>query len=88
MNFALGRKVGTGFVMGKSSAWEPIRKRAAGNEGLMRLDRVVSLRKYRAERMRAERLREAGEMKTLPSAQNLWELLDRNISLDIWKKGI
>jgi len=38
--------------------------------------------------MRAERLREAGEMKTLPSAQNLWELLDRNISLDIWKKGI
>ena len=54
----------------------------------MKLNRVVSLRKYKAQRqLRAERLRDAGNV-PLPDAHHLWELLDRNISLDVWKKGI
>ena len=29
---------------------------------------------------------ESGGPKPLPAVSNLWELLDRNISIDIWRK--
>jgi hypothetical protein len=30
--------------------------------------------------------KESGGRKPLPAVSNLWELLDRNISIDIWRK--
>jgi hypothetical protein len=54
----------------------------------MKLGRVVTLRDYKAQRlMRTKKLSEAGAVKALPDAAHLWELLDRNISLEVWKKG-
>lgn len=53
----------------------------------MELCRVVTMRGYKAQRL--ERSRRASERGTqLPEANQLWELLDKNISIEIWKKGI
>jgi hypothetical protein len=30
----------------------------------------------------------SGPQKPPPAINNLWELLDRNISIDIWRKGL
>jgi len=46
---------------------------------------LITLREYKARRQMMQRAREAGVVKALP-AEHLWELLDRNIRLDIWKK--
>ena len=53
----------------------------------MKMDTVVAMKKYRDERLRTQRLREAAEIKALPDGERVWELLDRNISLALWKKG-
>jgi len=48
---------------------------------------LISLRAYKARRQMMQTAGETGAVKALPNAEHLWELLDRNISVDIWKKG-
>jgi hypothetical protein len=54
----------------------------------MKLDKVVSLAEYKARCLTAtKRLTHAGVEKTLPEADCLWELLDRNIKVSVWEEG-
>ncbi|GFO53285.1 hypothetical protein GMSM_02920 [Geomonas sp. Red276] len=49
---------------------------------------VIYIDEYRANRQaKADKLTKAGPVKPLPSPQRIWELLDRNISIDVWKKN-
>jgi hypothetical protein len=53
----------------------------------MKRGKVISLSEYKARRLlHAGRLSAA--VKPVPDQVNLWELLDRNISIEIWKKEI
>jgi hypothetical protein len=55
----------------------------------MKLGKVISLSDYKAERLLGTSPGKiSGAAKPLPDAENLWELLDRNISLKFWEKGI
>ena len=54
----------------------------------MKQGRVVELSGYRAERLIRQRLTQAGARKALPAAGYVWELLDRNICLELWKRGL
>lgn len=52
----------------------------------MKLAKVIALSEYKEERlMRGEQKAAA---KSLPDAQRLWELMDKNISVAFWKKQI
>lgn len=48
---------------------------------------VVKIGEYKAKREWSRKVTRACEKKALPDAANLWELLDRNLSLKVWKKG-
>lgn len=51
--------------------------------------KVTTLSEFKAQRlMRREPAAKSGAFKGLPDADHLQELLDRNISLKIWQKGI
>lgn len=52
----------------------------------MKLGNVVSLREYKAQRLVGAHLAGATGLKPLPDAVHLWELLDRNISIEVWKE--
>lgn len=55
----------------------------------MKPGKVITLSDYRAQRqLRTQPAAQTGGIKALPDADHLRELLDRNISLKIWKKGI
>jgi hypothetical protein len=55
----------------------------------MKRGKVVSISKYRGALQGGSQSKDgAGQPKPLPDAGHLWELLDRNISIDVWKKGI
>lgn len=54
----------------------------------MERSKVVRIGDYRGRRPRGEKKGDSGAQKPLPDAGHLWELLDRNISIEIWKKGI
>jgi hypothetical protein len=49
--------------------------------------KVVSLAQYKAELLCKAKHRVRVAKPKLPDADNLWELLDRNISLLVWSKG-
>jgi hypothetical protein len=51
--------------------------------------KVVRLSDYRAERLiRLRTAHQAHVLTALPDGNHLWELMDRNISLKVWEKGI
>jgi hypothetical protein len=53
----------------------------------MKSGKIVSLDDYRAERRdRGDKTRKADFGTSLPSADRLWELLDRNISIAVWRE--
>jgi hypothetical protein len=52
----------------------------------MKQGRVVELRAYKSRWELPRKLTRAGEVKPLPDRDHLWELLDRNISVDFWKE--
>lgn len=52
----------------------------------MKQGRIVELRAYRSRRELIRKLTRAGEVKPLPDREHLWELLDRNISVELWKE--
>jgi hypothetical protein len=53
----------------------------------MKQDRVVTPGEYKAQHLsRTGRLGQVAFEKSLPGAERLWELLDRNISLSVWEK--
>jgi hypothetical protein len=55
----------------------------------MKRGKVLTMSRCRGNLVESEPAKEtAREPKPLPNAGNLWELLDRNISIDIWKKGL
>jgi hypothetical protein len=67
---------------------KPVASKLLCKREVMKQSTVVSLDEYRACRLnRAKRLSLAAVGKPLPGADRLWELLDRNISLSVWKKG-
>lgn len=49
----------------------------------MKQDKVVILSEYKAKRELGNQL---SGMCRLPDPDNLWELLERNISLKVWEK--
>lgn len=54
----------------------------------MKQGRVISLGKYKAQRLsESKRLSQAAVQKSLPGADRLWELLDRNIGISVWHAG-
>lgn len=54
----------------------------------MKQGKVIVLAEYKAlSRLKAHRLSRAGGERFLPNRNNLWELLDRNISLDVWQRS-
>ena len=63
--------------------YQPVPKRE-----VMKQNRIVSLAEYKAQLLCATR---SGSQPvadaTLPGADRLWELLDKNISLSVWVKG-
>jgi len=70
----------------KSSARDMIRP---ASEAAMKRGEVISLRDYRAERLvKTGAAGRAGVSRALPDADQLRELLDRNISLEVWKRGV
>jgi hypothetical protein len=53
----------------------------------MKSGKIVSLDDYRMERHgRGDKTRKADSGTCIPSADRLWELLDRNISIDVWRE--
>lgn len=52
----------------------------------MKRGNVLSLREYKARHLVATHLAAATGLKPLPDADQLWELLDRNISIEVWKE--
>jgi hypothetical protein len=53
----------------------------------MKPGKIVSLDDYRAERRsRGDKIRNVDSGISLPSADRLWELLDRNISITVWRE--
>jgi hypothetical protein len=50
----------------------------------MKQSAVVSLAQYKAKLMRAGNTGNQAAEPTLPEANRLWELLDKNISLSVW----
>ena len=48
---------------------------------------VISLRKYMEERLAGAR-RKTAQSEARPHVDRLWELMDRNISIALWKKEI
>jgi len=53
----------------------------------MKQDRTVPLGEYKARRLgRTKHISPTAVEKSLPDADRLWELLDRNINLSVWKK--
>ena len=52
----------------------------------MERNNVVALAQYKAEHLSAQEVRLNAAEPEFPSADRLWELLDRNISLSIWQK--
>lgn len=53
----------------------------------MKSGKIVSLDDYRAERQgRGDKIRKLDSGISLPSADRLWELLDRNISISVWRE--
>jgi hypothetical protein len=55
-------------------------------EPAMEVPKVIKLIEYKARLERSRKLSRACEVKDLPDEARLWELLDRNISLKVWKK--
>lgn len=55
----------------------------------MKQERVVILSDYRAQRQ-LRKLTRSGPpaSRLLPDGDNLRELLDRNISVEVWKRGL
>lgn len=49
---------------------------------------VIRFAEYKAQREISRKVTRACGKKGLPDSANLWELLDRNISLEVWKKEI
>ena len=54
----------------------------------MRLGTLIRLRDHQTGRKGNDTARETGTVKSLPDLEHLWELLDKNINLDVWKKGV
>lgn len=55
----------------------------------MKPGKVVRLSDYRAERLISlQAARQAHVLTALPDGDHLWELMERNISLKVWEKGI
>lgn len=53
----------------------------------MKLAKVIALTDYRAKRhMGAQQ--KPDTTKALPDQKHLWELMEKNISIAFWKKGI
>ena len=51
--------------------------------------KVISLADHKARRIdRAKRISQIAVEKTLPDLNHLYKLLDRNISLSVWEKGV
>lgn len=50
----------------------------------MKQIRVVSIAQYKAERIFAGKAVDQPVAPTLPEANRLWELLDKNIDLSVW----
>ena len=54
----------------------------------MKQNRVISLAEYKAQLLSTTKSgHPAAAEPTLPGADRLWELLDRNIKLSLWTKG-
>jgi hypothetical protein len=54
----------------------------------MEQHKVISLAQYKAELLcKAKCTMSTATEAKLPDADNLWVLLDRNISLSVWSKG-
>ena len=51
----------------------------------MKTARVITLKDYKAQRLLRTLKADNAGLAALPDAGHLWELLDRNISLRIWK---
>jgi hypothetical protein len=53
----------------------------------MKQNKVISLAGYKSQLLSAaKRESQRAVVRALPSADNLWELLDKNISLSVWVK--
>ena len=52
----------------------------------MKRGTVTILAEYKARRAASARTYSLGATRLLPDPDRLWELLDRNISLDVWQK--
>jgi hypothetical protein len=77
-------KSGTGLVVGGSP-----RSKVAGisKRPDMKLAKVIALTDYRAKRpVRGQQKPDA--TKALSDQERLWELMEKNISIACWKKGI
>lgn len=54
----------------------------------MKRNRVVSLAEYKAQILCAAKSgAHSATEPTLPGADRIWELLDRNLKLSVWTKG-
>lgn len=53
----------------------------------MKLGTLIRLRDHQNGRKGSDSP-ESKTVKSLPDVEHLWELLDRNINLDVWKKGV
>jgi hypothetical protein len=53
----------------------------------MEQNRIVSLTRYKAERICSVNTVSQAAEPVLPEANRLWELLDRNIDLSVWLKA-
>jgi hypothetical protein len=53
----------------------------------MKAEKIVSIEDYRKERHgREHKARKLSAGFCLPSADRLWELLDRNINISVWRE--
>ena len=77
---------GTTFVIVVAIASKKLRDQ--NREDVMNENKVISLAAYKARLLFEETAaKQEAAAATLPKAGRLWELLDRNISLSIWRDG-